>query len=255
MTVGLNVRIGESRIEGAGRGVFATRDIQAHAHITKYEGRVVPTTHHIDQHETVYAIDFNNICIIGYADKRNWTGYGAASLINDALCPALQPLPTSRVCPVTRNGSRKLEANYQPMNCILRRSGSKDIHAYACRDIKAGEELYTTYRWSYWQNKMNTDIAQEHTLMHEITEEIMHEYGTFYELPISCHYVDALSSHTLQVRWMPCNDHKGAGVKRCPCDRSMRCAGKSAFVTVYDHLQKKVTILCEDCHDIKVRYV
>lgn len=255
MTVGVNVRIDISRIQGAGRGVFATQDMKMNQLITKYEGRVVPNNHVLNDEEHAYAINCDkHNTLVGYSDRRNWHGYGAASLINDALCPALQR-KTIRAQPVTRSLQKTHDTQYGAINCFLHAErGSQLLHAYACKDIKAGDELYTTYRWTYWKHRFRRNrLRSMHARMHEISEDAMNDYGTFCEIPMSCRHHDALFEKTLQVRWVRYGPKNTKNA--CPCDRYGKCLGAKEYVTVYDILKKKLTIFCQDCHGSKQRFV
>ena len=142
MTVGETVRIGKSRIKGAGRGVYALTDLKEGQKITKYEGRLVPDDEALTTEEAAYSITHSEgVQLVGYSKRQRWKGIGAAALINDALCPALQS-NVKKSAYYTRSQKRRA------MNCALQSGRSNDdIYAVALRNIAAGEELYTSYRW------------------------------------------------------------------------------------------------------------
>jgi len=245
MTVGKTVRIGKSRIKGAGRGVFALVDLKAGEKITKYEGRLVPTDEPRTDEEMAYSINYNEkIDLIGYSTRRRWRGIGAASLINDALCPAIQER-TKKSPYFTRSQKRRT------MNCCLQSNrSSHELYAVATRDIVAGEELYTSYQWCYWKGYFANDkLQRRHVQMHDITAIVMEGYGSFMEVPDSCYHPDALKMDALRISW------KGLSWRSvsCPCTKS--CQSGRDLSTSYVWKKRTLTIFCHTCHGSIQRFV
>lgn len=225
MTVGETVIIKQSRIKGAGRGVFALKDFVVKDVITKYEGKVVPNLTYLNREETAYSIDYGkDKTLVGYSERRNqWKGCGAASLINDTLCPCLESRRRARL-----------------INCTLQnQKGGDEIFAVACREIRAGDELYTSYRWSYWEPHFRHDKDKaRHVKMHRIIDDMISEYGNYMEIPESCLDFDALLKETLLVRWRRIRRE----LRRC----DTKCFADE-IATTYNSKTKSLTIVCQSC--------
>ena len=122
-------------IHGAGNGVFATVDFKRSDVITKYEGKYVKK----EPQDAEYAITIihKKLYLDGIRVPEKKKGLG--SFVNKEIRVAGMP--------------RK--------NCLLYLFGRK-IYVVAIKNIKAGEELYTTYGRSYnittyiTKNKINS---------------------------------------------------------------------------------------------------
>lgn len=244
MTVDKTVRIGKSRIKDAGRGVFALVDLKEGQKITKYEGDLVPNDEPRTNQQMAYSINYNEDAIlIGFSTRRKWKGIGAASLINDALCPALQAT-AKKSAYFTRSQKRR------EMNCCLQSSrSSNDIHAVAMRDIAAGEELYTSYRWGYWRNTFENALQRRHVKMHDVSATVMDDYGDFTEVPDSCYHPRALKMDALRILWKARSRHPAT----CMCSAS--CQGGGDFSTSYLWRKRILTVFCHTCHGSIQRFV
>ena len=244
MTVGKTVRIDSSRIKGAGRGVFALVDFKEGQKITKYEGRITPVDEPRTDEEMAYTIDYGEgFDLIGFNNRRRWEGIGAAALINDALCPALQS-KVKKSPYFTRSQKRRA------MNCCLQSSRSNNIYAVATRDIVAGEELYTTYGWNYWTSYFPNDKARRrHIRMHDISGIVMDGYGHFVEVPDSCYHPHVLESDALRILW------KGRARQPASCPCLLSCPGGGDFSTSYVWQARILTVFCHTCHGSIQRFV
>lgn len=130
---GENVRIGESTLPGAGRGVFAKRDLAKSTWITTYHGTQIPSRL-VASSDVAYSIDFppvRDTSIVG--ETSPGPTEGVAQLVNDAINPA--------VCGVANNCDLYF---YRPKETWV---------LVASRDILASEELFVAYGYGYWRTR------------------------------------------------------------------------------------------------------
>lgn len=130
------LEIKESTIEGAGKGVFAKRDIKKHECLGEYKGKLLSVKefkrkpHHCDY---VWELLDDEQDVIGYIDGgnkkySNWTRY-----VN---CPSTEK--QNNVVPIQKQFK---------------------MYYYAKRDVSAGEELFVWYGSVYAKKLMGiTDL-------------------------------------------------------------------------------------------------
>jgi uncharacterized protein len=135
-----------STIPGAGNGVFTLRDIKKGepvCYYASYEGKDATDP---------YAIQFNNTLRIGHRVAEGT--HGVAQLINDASTLDFTNLPLNEHGFFSLQSIKKLENDYhrhefEKLNVRYTDKGEQFV-LYACKDIKAGEELFYGYGPDYW---------------------------------------------------------------------------------------------------------
>jgi hypothetical protein len=137
MTFSYPVEIKASKIQNAGRGVFATADIAKNKEPCFYDGYKLPA----DQNMTIQEQRYNLEGVVGYAEPKS-TG-GIAQLINDSACIKVSNEETLKS--LAEKSLLYLMGSKNQSNVVT--NGTKIITA---REIKAGEELYLQYGVVYW---------------------------------------------------------------------------------------------------------
>jgi len=130
-----HLRILESTIEGAGKGVFALDKSRPHgviifkknSEICKYDGHIISKSENDDR----YGI--NHTAPYSYSIR----GTGREKKVEDAACH--------------RGVGSLINHSNQPNAHALQRHGR--ILIFASRDIRNGEEVFTDYGADYWGEK------------------------------------------------------------------------------------------------------
>ena len=140
-TLGNGLELGPSSIDGAGRGVFATKPFPKYSYITDYNGRYISREEAEKKrskgdHYYIRSVDRYTM-IDGIQDAK--VGDHLGSLVNDGILPKFNNTKFVRV--------------WDEANCV------DHIIVQALRDIKPGEELLCSYGRGYWDmsNEGNND--------------------------------------------------------------------------------------------------
>jgi hypothetical protein len=151
------VRVGQSTVKNGGRGVFVVRDIAAGQEICEYDSyRVVKeTTPH--EHQT-YMHDCLGDTVWGWLGKAHGYREGhVGQLINDgaqivfSIAQLARELDDPRSAIIHRLVWTYLCTSIPRCNVIINEVEGRDApFVTAARNIKAGEELFTTYGPHYW---------------------------------------------------------------------------------------------------------
>jgi len=138
------LRILDSTIEGAGKGVFAIDPKQPHGavifkkndHICKYDGQIISRAENDarygDEHTALYSYNLSN----GRA--------GGEKRVEDASCH--------------RGIGSMINHSDRPNAIALQRGGR--ILIFAFRDIRNGQEIFTSYGNHYWRDDFSSHITK-----------------------------------------------------------------------------------------------
>jgi hypothetical protein len=155
------VNVGQSRLNNAGRGVFATANILSSQAVCYYHGRHVPTDTPIPEIEEQYTLTLDDgmTKIVGFIVPQRGHPSGVAQLINEAFKPRLdepvdQPDNELSIDPdMARNVCRAMAEYFfesrRRMN-VAPIPGTNPPIFCAVRNIRVGEELYWPYGCLYW---------------------------------------------------------------------------------------------------------
>jgi hypothetical protein len=150
--------IAKSTIVGAGRGVFAKKDILANTSVCYYDGYKRPSDDvKVTDLESSYMLGNGVDAIIGYISPR--TEDGIAQIINDVSRPIFSNIDdkTSLSVQTTIMGQICLDyVNTMPLCNVMCVSSSI---FKTNRAIAAGEELFFHYGIRYWLSAIKTPIS------------------------------------------------------------------------------------------------
>ena len=126
------VRVAESNINGAGKGLFASRTILRGEYICEYTGYIV-TAAVISPGELKYSV------ILG---EEFLVGTGEASLINDSI-------------DLNKSTKQKIiRVNWNVSLVKMSVENRTTVFVKAIQEIPAGDELYLNYGDNYWLDKL-----------------------------------------------------------------------------------------------------
>lgn len=137
----------KSRLPGAGKGLFTTKDIKKGKKIIEYRGEI---------------IDWKEYCKRVKEDKDGYLVYISRKKCIDAYnTPQYKARYANDAEGLIRSKKYKNNAEYQII-------GDK-VYLVATRDIKAGEEIFVSYSKDYWD-------AVKYNIKHELykSEKLNH---------------------------------------------------------------------------------
>lgn len=157
---GHTVRVGQSTLPSAGRGVFTIKAFKAFEPITYYDGRRM---RNYQNGNSDYAFEFTTPCgfqqLVGISKLslrlNSWHGRGVAQLINDPIC---------------------YEHSGHNVNCFFQGSTGGRLYVVSLRDIEPGEELFVSYGMQYWTKrrvKRLGESADYYANCHSILDDVL----------------------------------------------------------------------------------
>ena len=124
------VRIGPSRIKGAGLGVFLLEDAEANEWIARYSGD--PLTSKSERRHSEYRVQVHKNLFLDAVDNKHFEG----RFINDARGTKFRT-------------NARFAAGYATNECS--ETGFIWVRIYATRKNRAGEEIYADYGEDFWR--------------------------------------------------------------------------------------------------------
>lgn len=122
-----------SKIPDAGIGVFAKQNLPDNMTLLEYRGSIYAGDAFDNWKFALSTIQLDNYVIVGKS---------LASVVNDCL----------DIKKTTSKENMVLHPNTS-YNCVFTRLGNK-IFVATCKPIEKGEELYASYGWEYWQERI-----------------------------------------------------------------------------------------------------
>ncbi|SPN79705.1 SET domain-containing protein [Brazilian cedratvirus IHUMI] len=152
----------ESKIEGAGRGVFTRVACKEKTLLCFYDGYILDNLDPMTADEQEYAIEYKNTTMVGYKiPKRR---IGIAQLMNDASVPrfnfSYQSMDLDeRVFKILKSLLAYTTESLDKENIYT----DRELNFYAARDLDANEECYFHYGPEYWCGR-NMEYTQDTSL-------------------------------------------------------------------------------------------
>ena len=158
------IEIKTSSIKDAGKGVFATENIEIGNIITEYVGKKISSEEFDKQYKendvemNYYTINYNDkLKIVGDMNSQDIKKCG--QLINDA-----GTLKDPNKLDI--DNAKEYILTAKKTNCEFIKSSLNDgLFIISTRDIKKGEELFVHYGYSYWFKPDNFDFSKDSELL------------------------------------------------------------------------------------------
>ena len=164
--------IKQSLIQNAGLGVFAKKNIKKGQIVCYYDGEDIPMNNHVFDAYTMIHPTLPDVCRKGYDKPRNnkgvgqfindgamlnWNDYGINNLLTDNL----------EVNPSGVKHMKKQLQRYNTQSNMNRNAMFIDdnFNIVATKTIKQGEELYFTYGYGYWVDRLQKQTKNNITRM------------------------------------------------------------------------------------------
>nr|WIL04835.1 hypothetical protein Cduv_355 [Cedratvirus duvanny] len=142
----------QSKLEGAGRGVFVRFPCKAKTLLCFYDGYILDDTGRMTAEEQEYAIGYKDKTLIGYKEPKN--RMGIAQIINDYCAPrfnfSYQNMDLEeRTRTILESLLDYTEKSLDKENIYT----DEDLNFYSARDLEADEECYFHYGPEYWSGR------------------------------------------------------------------------------------------------------
>ncbi|SOB74144.1 hypothetical protein BQ9231_00261 [Cedratvirus lausannensis] len=157
-----SVCLKESKIEGAGRGVFTRFPCKEKSLLCFYDGYTLDDLDRMTSDEQEYAIEYKDKTMVGYKVPKK--RIGIAQLMNDSCVPrfnfSYQSMDLDeRVRKILESLLRYTRDSLDKENIYT----DEDLNFYAGRDLDADEECYFHYGPEYWSGR-NMEYTQDTSL-------------------------------------------------------------------------------------------